>query len=436
MKRSTELELDPRVAVVYSSEAEAPVRQLVEALEPFRALRPGSTVVLKPNIVLSRRNWLGANTRPEVVEALVVMLREHGVQEITIADGSGMGESATRAFSICGYDEIAARHGVRLLDIERDRFVTVPTKSAGPFRELSISQTVARCDYLVNIPVIKAHCQTRMTCSLKNLKGVMPPQLKSGFHGTDLERAIAQLAELVRPDFILADGAYGDLRSELGGNPVNLGVMAAGYDPLAVDVFAAQTLGFAPREIAHLAQYARFRGLNLPSFRPDLRELNRSAGAQSAQRAQAEPLGSKRYRCSIEVGSVCSTCYANLQFALERLSEQRRLQPGDTVRIGQNAAGAAGEARAGGAAAGGFGTDRRPNAGGRTILVGDCPVREHRAARGSQRADPARAGGGGPSSRGGATVEIEGCPPSADEIVARLESHRTPQRMQKLDDRR
>ncbi len=402
MRRSTvQPTLDPELAVVYSSDSEAPVRQLVETLQPFRGITPESRVVLKPNIVVSRRNWLGANTRPEVVEALVVMLREYGVHDITIADGSGMGESATRAFSICGYNEIASRHGVRLLDIERDRFVTIPTKSAGPFRELSISQTVARCDYLINIPVIKAHCQTRMTCSLKNLKGVMPRQLKSGFHGTDLEHAIAQLAELVRPDFILADGAYGDLRSELGGNPVNLGVIAAGRDPLTVDYFAAQTLGFAPTEIAHLAQYARFRGVDLNSFAPRVTELNRPA---TAPRVQAEPLGAKRYRCTTQVGSVCSTCYANLQVALERLAEHRRLQPTDTVRIGQNAEGA--------------GTDRTPHGGGRTVLVGDCPVQEHRSARNPLRAASARDG-----ATDGATVEIEGCPPSADEIVAQLAAH-------------
>ena len=375
---------DPNLAVTYSSSADPSVRQVIETLQPFKALSPEARVVIKPNIVLSRKRWLGANTRPEIVESLVVLLREQGVRNITIADGSGIGESATRAFKICGYTEIADKHGVRLVDIDRDRFIERSTLTDGPFSKLALSQTVADCDYLINVPVIKAHCQTRVTCSLKNLKGVMPRQLKSSFHGADLERAIAQLAALVTPDFVLADGTYGDLSSELGGKPVNLGIIAGGRDPLTVDCFAASTLGFSPAAIAHIAHYARARGVDPAAFQPVLHELNHPSGDRVFE---TDTDGFRAYPCTVQLGNTCCTCHGNLRFALERMREARVLSGEDHYYIGSfgTAAEAAGEKRA-----------QQHCRAHRAIAVGDC----------------ARAAVSPP-----AEIAVPGCPPSADAIV-------------------
>lgn len=370
------------VSVWYGSDADPAVRSVVGALQPFTGLGAESRVVIKPNIGLSRKQWLGANTQPAVVETLILLLQEQGVRNITVADGAGMGESATRAFSICGYTEIARRCGIKLLDIERDSFVDVPTRSDGPFSSLALSRTVMECDFLINVPVLKAHCQTRITCSLKNLKGVMTNGLKSAFHGRDLERAIAQLGEVVAPDFILVDGTYGDLSSELGGTPVNIGIVAGGYDPLQIDCFAAQTLGYSPGEIKHLAHYARFRGVDIDSLRPAVTELNRP---QAARTFQTSVRGHESYRCNVSVGNTCSTCYANLLFALRRMSALRLLDRNDRIWIGRKPSLMDGGGK------------------GRRIMVGDCAI-------GDVAPGPGRTGETG-------AIRVPGCPPSADAIV-------------------
>jgi len=377
---------DPTVTVVYSSEPKQAVRRIVEKLQPFSRLRANDRVVLKPNLVVSRRSWLGANTRPEIVEGLVAALRECGVQSITVADGSGMGESATSAFRICGYEALAKRYGVRLLDIEKDRFVQKSTRTEGPFRQLPVSRTVAECDCLINVPVIKAHGQTRVTCSLKNLKGTISRQMKSRFHGGDLERAIAQLASALVPDFVLADGTYGDLSSELGGRPVNLGIVAAGYNALAIDCFAARTLGFSPREIGHIAHYARLHGLDLERFEPFLCQLNQPVSERVFPPETQE--GFSSFPCSVSLGNACSTCYANLRFALERMRRARLLDGSQYFHLGQ---GASEEHTAG----------EGSSVEDRLIAVGDCAVRRLQA----QAATSAR-------------IDISGCPPSAEQIVA------------------
>jgi uncharacterized protein (DUF362 family) len=315
------------IAVQYNTEIETSVRRLLEATDPFKNLDRSSRIVLKPNIVISRGNWRGANTDPAVVEAVVVVLKENGFNNVTIADGSGIGHSATRAFGLCGYTRLARQYDVNLVDIETDRFVTVKPPVDGPFSRLSVARTITQAEFLVNLPVLKAHCETRITCSLKNLKGVMPQELKSRFHGTDLHRAIAQLAMTVRPNFILLDGTWGDLTSELGGNPVEMGILAAGDDPLETDSFAASALGFEPSEITHLLRYAEYRGVDLSRYTPRIHHLNTPGGPGQFQAeppsVDHDPFGS--YPCRVSAEGVCCTCRGNLIFALERLARRRLL---------------------------------------------------------------------------------------------------------------
>jgi uncharacterized protein (DUF362 family) len=90
------------VVVVYGNEVEAMVRRLIESTGALDRLRPDHTVMIKPNLVASRKDWTGVDTDPRVIEALVKSLNERGVHRITVGDGSGMGNSAAKAFECCG----------------------------------------------------------------------------------------------------------------------------------------------------------------------------------------------------------------------------------------------------------------------------------------------------------------------------------------------
>ena len=46
--------------------------------------------------------------------------------------------------------------------------------------KLSVCKRAAQADFLINVPVLKAHCQTYFTCALQNLKGHHSRQRKSG----------------------------------------------------------------------------------------------------------------------------------------------------------------------------------------------------------------------------------------------------------------
>jgi uncharacterized protein (DUF362 family) len=74
--------------------------------------------------------------------------------------------------------------------------------SNGQYR---ICRSILELDRLINIPVLKGHCQTAMTCALKNLKGCIPDSEKQRYHREGLFQAIADLNEILRSDLILVD---------------------------------------------------------------------------------------------------------------------------------------------------------------------------------------------------------------------------------------
>ncbi len=360
------------VAVIYGNRPETMVRRLIEATGAMDQLRPDDSVMLKPNLVASRKDWAGIDTDPRVIEALVKCLKERGVHRITIGDGSGMGNSATKAFEYCGYRDLSVRYGLRLVDLEKDEFVKTPVTVEGPFRNLEIARTVLECDFFINVPVMKAHNETLVTCSLKNLKGTMPRSMKSAFHGVDLHRAIAQLNSILTPDLVIVDGLQGDLHSETGRDPIALDRIILGFNPVETDSIVADMLGYAPRDIRHIA-YSANAGLGTCDLKKiSIRSLNRPSGRM---RFSPPSPYSQRFPCDIVAEGACCTCLGNFVFALERLKEKRLLSDRLTFLIGQNVETPKGKNKL-------------------TIAVGECASRQDTV-----------------------DVRIDECPPSAGKIL-------------------
>jgi uncharacterized protein (DUF362 family) len=321
------------VFVIYGNQVESMVRQLIEKTGAMDRLRPDDRVMIKPNLLVSRQSWVGINTDPRVVETLVKTLKERGIHRITVGDGSGMGYSATKALEYCGYRDMASRYGLTLVDLERDEFIKKPVRMEGPFKSLEIARTVLECDYFINVPLMKAHNETLITCSLKNLKGTMSRSMKTAFHGVNLHKAIAQLNSVLIPDLIIVDGLQGDLHSESGHNPVVMDRMILGTNPVEVDSFVADTLGYKPRDIRHIA-YSADAGLGTCNLKEiKITSLNRPS---EIKRFSPPTHYSKRFPCSISAEGACCTCTGNFIFALERLNEKGLLSDRLAFLIGQN----------------------------------------------------------------------------------------------------
>ena len=322
------------IHVIYGDQVEEMVFSLLAQSGALDRVQPSDVVVLKPNLVFSRKDWVGVDTDPRVVEAMVKALKEKGVRDIIVGDGSGMGQSATKAFEYCGYTQMAKRYGFRLVDLEKDRFVEVPVTMDGPFKTLWISRTVHECDVFVNVPLIKTHYQTVITCAMKNLKGTMPREMKTKFHSVSLHRAIAQLNSALKPDLILVDGLRGDMRNETGHNTIALDRIFLAANPVEMDSVVADILGYRPRDVPYIA-YAADAGLGSCDLEEiEIKSLNHPS---KLVKLSAAPPVTDQFPCGINADGACCVCMSNLVFALERLKADGILSRRFTFHLGQQA---------------------------------------------------------------------------------------------------
>ena len=74
------------IALIYGRDVRGMAASLFEKTGALDRFRPHDTVMIKPNLVVSRQDWIGVNTDPRVVESLVQALKERGVHRITVGD--------------------------------------------------------------------------------------------------------------------------------------------------------------------------------------------------------------------------------------------------------------------------------------------------------------------------------------------------------------
>lgn len=311
---------------------------------------------IKPNLVGQVLASDGATTHPEVVAGLIEYLQENGFRNLVMLEGSWVGDSTREALSFCGFDRICEAYGVPFWDMQKDGTVE---KNCGGM-ELHICRKVEELDFLINVPVLKGHCQTRITCALKNMKGLIPNSEKRRFHRLGLHDPIGHLAVGIRQDFILVDSICGDLTFEDGGNPVEQNRLIAALDPVLCDTYGCSLLDIPVESVPYIATAA---GLGAGSCDLSQAKISvwqeeraerftvKKVSWESSQAAQiSQETGTGGYRQvmrlaekAVEVES-CSACYGYLIPALRMLEEDGLLdQLTEKVCIGQGFRGKSGE---------------------------------------------------------------------------------------------
>lgn len=209
---------------------------------------PDTRIGIKPNLVCPTPAEYGATTHPEIVAGIIEYLQENGFRKIIIVEGSWVGDKTPEAFDYCGYNSLSQKYGVPLIDTQKESSHSV----AAAGLPLRVTDVVDQIDFLINVPVLKGHCQTKMTCALKNLKGLLPNAEKRRFHSMGLHKPIAHLSAAVHQDFIVIDHICGDLDFEEGGNPVVRNCIMTALDPVLTDAYACRLMGYTPGDVPYV----------------------------------------------------------------------------------------------------------------------------------------------------------------------------------------
>ena len=281
-------------------------------------------IALKPNLVSPSPASLGATTHPEILLGIIRYLQSHGFADIRILEGSWVGSRTEESFAAAGYQAVCDATGVPFYDMKKEKAAAIDCAGMS----IKVCKAVLDVDFLINVPVVKGHCQTKITCALKNLKGLLPDTEKRRFHSLGLHKPIAHLNAGIRQDFIVADNICGDLDYEDGGNPVQMDRILAARDPVLLDAYVCSLLHYEVRDVPYipLAEKLSVGSADLKSARIRMVE---------GEAMQNVPLSRKVVELADAVFEVdsCSACYGYLIPALQMLKEEMEARGDDFSRL-------------------------------------------------------------------------------------------------------
>lgn len=289
-------------------------------------IKPGQTVLIKPNLAFQAPAESHAVVDPRVIEAVVSYIKENSkASEVWIGDNPSLGMHVGRArpaFAESGMEEAARRGGVdKILYFDEVDVVEVDIPEAKVFKKAAVFKPVMDADVVINLPKLKVHLAGTVTLGLKNWNGIIPnvhpSDQQQGAHRIDLGPKFADLYRVRKADLTIVDGIIGmEGQGPHAGTPVEMNLMLAGTDTVAVDSIAAYIMGFEPIEIPAIRCTAN-EGLgemnlnNIEVVGESLEAVRKHFG-----RPNDNPIGMYK-GFTVYAQQTCPGCYANVRGALD-----------------------------------------------------------------------------------------------------------------------
>ena len=293
------------------------------------------TVVLKPNLLMGKPPERAVNTNPEVVRSVIQWVKQFNPLKIYVCDSAGgqkpgITETAMRE---SGIKAICEDEGVDCIPFEKTEREHYNVPESLELKELTSSHLLKTADLIINIPKIKTHWQCLLTCCIKNMFGTMLLGNKAKTHAQfpTLERfssALADIYSVSNPQLTIIDGYLcQEGKGPSQGDVVNLNLILAGYDGVALDTTVCKIIGFDSAEVIYLAKAEKkglgttnlenieFLGEKVENIRRDFKRPKKRPISMPLPKWLADYVGKTIFKASVKFNrekcKLCSTCWSN-----------------------------------------------------------------------------------------------------------------------------
>lgn len=217
--------------------------QMVEPWGGFNQIFPsGSSVLLKPNLVMRANRERNALTDPAIIGAVLSILKDCSVKA-TLGDSPAF-ESAETVANSNGIKKVCDHFGVPIINFDKNAFPNSEDSAWKIFHQIN------DFDAVLNLPKLKGHGQLYYTGGVKNLFGCVAGKTKFKHHMMIGDKKylfgkmLLEIADLVNPALTILDGIGVQAgNGPLHGDPIQLGILAVAKNPLALDISVCKLLG-------------------------------------------------------------------------------------------------------------------------------------------------------------------------------------------------
>jgi uncharacterized protein (DUF362 family) len=221
---------------------EESVPKLLGILKLQRELKKYDKIVLKPYLT----NPVQESTPRDFVESVLkfILDNKNPVAEVFIAEGAD-GENTQDLFEVLGYDKLAEKYDISLIDLNRTETQTVQNGEFLKFDEVFYPKILME-SFVISLPRLGFNQETGMNASISNMLGAFPAEFYKGFFSKNkskirkwpIKYSIHDIIKCKLPDFSIVDGS-------------EQSVIMAGL-PIEIDKQGAKILGKEWKEIPYL----------------------------------------------------------------------------------------------------------------------------------------------------------------------------------------
>ena len=230
----------------------------------------GQKVLVKPNIGWDVVPDLAANTNPLLVKRIIEHCFKAGAKEVYVFDHTC--DNWVNCYKNSGIEKATKDAGAKVVPANSEKYYQqIEIPGGVKLKSAKVHELLLESDVFINVPVLKDHNSTRMTCCLKNMMGVVWD--RGYWHSNDLNQCIADYALFEKkPDLNIIDcynvmvkhGPQGVSREDL----VQMKSMIITSDWVAGDTAATKMLGVETQRIEYipLAHNMGLGNMNLDSL--------------------------------------------------------------------------------------------------------------------------------------------------------------------------
>jgi uncharacterized protein (DUF362 family) len=244
------------------SQAIATHFELLGGLEKF--VKPGDTVLLKPNFIAPRSRRCATQTDPAILLEVAMLLKDFGAKPF-IGDSPAWGNvfSCIKALKM---EDALKKLSISVKQLNKPKKCRIAAKNI----RVGISSIALDADVIINLPKFKTHQQLVTTFAVKNMFGCVSGKRKALWHFAKGKKAdqfcelLIEIYKFLNPALTIIDAVtVMDGPGPIRGRARPLGYILSGTDPLALEVICAKLVNINPENLP-IIKTAKQMGLNSP----------------------------------------------------------------------------------------------------------------------------------------------------------------------------
>jgi uncharacterized protein (DUF362 family) len=222
--------------------------KLLGGLERF--VKPGDSVLLKPNFITPKSRRHGTQTDPAVILEAARLLKDFGAKPF-VADSPAWSNvfACVKALKL---GEPLRKMSVPVRQLDKPKNCRIGAKNTS----VGISSIALDADVIINLPKFKSHQQLGATFAVKNMFGCVAGKRKALWHFTkggnanDFCELLIDIYRYLNPALTIIDAVTAmDGPGPCHGRARPLGWLIGGTDPIASEIICAKLVAIEPADL-------------------------------------------------------------------------------------------------------------------------------------------------------------------------------------------